>query len=61
MGMAIPIESKYRNRISSDDLNGLEISIERFNSPFGILINKNLLEVRGKILLVPLWLFLLMI
>jgi len=58
---AIPIELKYQSEITGSDTLGLKEFIKEFNPPFGILITKNLLKAEGKILFIPLWLFLLMI
>jgi len=39
----IPIEVKYRNRISADDVRGLQSFIEKpvYRAPFGLLITRN--------------------
>jgi predicted AAA+ superfamily ATPase len=39
----IPIEVKYRNRISADDVRGLQSFIEKpvYRAPFGLLITRS--------------------
>ncbi|HLC31814.1 MAG TPA: ATP-binding protein [Candidatus Nanoarchaeia archaeon] len=58
---AIPIESKFRNRIRQDTLQSIEDFIKEKDSPFGIVVTKEEFRVENKVLLIPLWLFLLMI
>src|SRR3989344_2867331 len=58
----IPIEIKYREKIRSEDMQGLKDFIKTFNSKkiqFGIILTKNDLFLEDSILGVPLWLFLL--
>lgn len=57
---AIPIEVKYRNDISSDDLKGINSFISQKKSSFGFVITKELLDKRDNLVFVPLWMFLLL-
>lgn len=52
----VPIEVKYRD--SPDDVAGLKEFMQEFGSKFGIVVTKDIFEVRGDILFVPLHLFL---
>ncbi|PKK81775.1 MAG: hypothetical protein CVT47_00680 [Thermoplasmata archaeon HGW-Thermoplasmata-2] len=56
----IPIEVKYRKKIDNEDLKGINEFLEKYQKTclFGIVITKDLLEMRGKLIFVPLWLFL---
>ncbi len=56
----IPIEVKYRNEISSRELRGLHEFLNEHEKSFGVVITKDLLDLRGRIVYLPLWLFLLM-
>jgi len=58
---AIPIESKFRNTISSEINQTILGFIKEHKSPFGIIITKESYKLNGKILEVPLWVFLLMV
>jgi len=55
----IPIESKFQETIRSEDIRVIQAAIEKFNSPFGILLTKKSIHLSNKILSIPLWLFLL--
>lgn len=57
---AIPIETKYQDMINENDIKIIKKFIERYKSPFGIVITKNKLDFKEKILYVPLWLYLVM-
>jgi len=57
---AIPIEVKYKNDISSDDLKGINSFISQKKSSFGFVITKELLDKRDNLVFVPLWMFLLL-
>ncbi|MCD4846477.1 MAG: DUF4143 domain-containing protein [Methanosarcinales archaeon] len=52
----VPIEVKYRD--SPDDVAGLKEFMQEFGSKFGIVVTKDIFEVRGDVLFVPLHLFL---
>jgi predicted AAA+ superfamily ATPase len=56
----IPIEVKYQNDISRGELDGVHSFLDEFNSPFAIIVTKDTFKIEGKLLFVPLWLFLLM-
>lgn len=56
----IPIEVKYQEDIKGSDIAPLKNAIEKFKSPYGILITKNSLQYKDDIISVPLWLYLLM-
>lgn len=56
----IPIEVKYQETIKGSDIAPLKNAIEELKSPYGILITKNSLQHKDKIISIPLWLYLLM-
>jgi hypothetical protein len=58
---AIPIEVKYRNNIDKKDIRPICDYVESGKAPFGFVITIDKLEMDGKIIFVPLWLFLLMV
>jgi predicted AAA+ superfamily ATPase len=57
----IPIEVKYKNEIHEKDLKTMKKAIERSNVKRGMMVTKDLFDLKRKdgILLIPLWLFLL--
>lgn len=55
----IPIESKFRNKMQQEFKQILEDFIKENKSPFGIIITKDDFKVEGKVLFIPLWIFLL--
>ena len=55
----IPVEVKYQNEIKSDDVKGCLGFIKEYSSPFGIVITKNKLALKDKLVYIPLWYFLL--
>ncbi len=55
----IPIELKFQETIRSEDTKVIRAAIEKFNSPFGILLTKKSIHLSDKIISIPLWLFLL--
>jgi predicted AAA+ superfamily ATPase len=57
----IPIEVKYKNEIREKDLKTMQKAIERSDVKRGILVSKVLFDIerKDKILIIPLWLFLL--
>jgi len=57
----IPIELKYQNDIGGEDVSGLKECVAKLGSPFGILISKKDFRQTGNILVIPMWLFLIMI
>lgn len=57
----VPIEVKYRNKIDGHDFEGLNRFSEEFNTKYSIMVTKNTFEMRGNTLLIPLWLFLVLV
>lgn len=55
----LPFEIKFKNSIADKDLQGVSSFIDIHKPPFGFVLTKDILELKGRILLVPLWLFLL--
>jgi predicted AAA+ superfamily ATPase len=56
----IPIEVKYRDKIREGDLRGFYSFLKTKKSPFGIVVTRNVLDLRDGVVLIPLWLFLIM-
>jgi predicted AAA+ superfamily ATPase len=56
----IPVEVKYRDSFDEKDLKGLNLFNESHEPPLSIVVTKDKLDLRGKTILIPLWLFLLM-
>ena len=57
----IPIEVKYANQINNKTISEIKEFIQNYKSTFGIILTKDTLEQKeGKVLLIPLWLFLIM-
>jgi predicted AAA+ superfamily ATPase len=50
-----PVEIKYRNDIGASDFSGLQAFMEQYPCPWGVMITKRLLEKRGNIFCMPLW------
>lgn len=60
-GVPIPIEVKYQSEITKNDVKGIEAFLTKYSEAgFGILITKDSLELKGNIVHIPLWLFLLL-
>ncbi len=57
----IPVESKFRNRTPEEVLKVLEEFADQNKSPFGIIVTKDIFNTDGRIIKIPLWVFLLMI
>ncbi|MBI4010132.1 MAG: AAA family ATPase [Candidatus Aenigmarchaeota archaeon] len=55
----IPIEVKYKNKIGGDDLKTIRKFIQNYKSGFGLCITKDTFGIDDKILMLPIWLFLL--
>lgn len=55
----IPIEVKYRNKVSSSELKGIKNFISEGLSSYGFVITKDELDIREDLVFIPLWLFLL--
>lgn len=56
----IPIEVKFKNMISSTDLKGIKTFLSTYSSPFGIIVTKDLIDKKDKLIFIPLWMFLLL-
>ena len=56
----IPIEVKFQNEVHGEDAKGCIEFTEKYSSPFGILVTKNKLDFKDKMLFIPLWYFLLL-
>jgi len=54
----IPIEVKYQENVSEPELVGIHEFIERHMSPIGFVVTRNDLKLEGRLIFVPLWLFL---
>ncbi len=61
MEHVLPIEVKYRNRIDRPDVKTIREFVENWRAPFGLVITVDKLDKDGKLIFLPLWLFLLMI
>lgn len=57
----IPIESKFRKKIPRNIYESIEEFSKENESPFGVIITKDEFSIKGKIIEIPLWAFLLMI
>ena len=55
----VPVEVKYRDSFDERDLKGLKMFNESHEPPLSIVVTKERLELQGKTILIPLWLFLL--
>ncbi len=62
-GKVLPIEIKYKNKITKKDWRGIEEFMHEFKVEEGIVVTKDLLKLEeiesGTVLFLPLWLFLL--
>ena len=57
-GTMIPIEVKYQENISTNDLKGVYRFMDKYKSSRGIVLTKDTLDNRGAVVLLPMWLFL---
>lgn len=57
---AVPIEVKYKNSLSSDDLKGINSFISQKQSSFGFVITKDRIDKKENLIFIPLWMFLLL-
>ena len=55
-GKTLPIEVKYRNEITSSDVNNMQLFMREKNLQ-GLIITKNTYRQEGGITLMPAWLF----
>ena len=59
-GRVVPFEVKFRESIRPEDVKGLKAFLEEHGGTrFGVLVTRRTLAVKGDIVMVPLWLFLL--
>src|SRR3989338_7001870 len=58
MEHVLPVEVKYRNRIDKPDVKAIREFVENGQAPFGFVVTVDKLEKDGKLIYVPLWLFL---
>jgi predicted AAA+ superfamily ATPase len=56
----IPIESKYSDYIPKSELKGIYQFLKEYAGSFGLVITKNRFDLKGRIIYMPLWLFLVM-
>lgn len=56
----IAIESKYKNNIRKGELKGLRKLLEVHKESLGIVITRDVLDLKDRMVFIPLWLFLLM-
>ena len=56
----VPIEVKYRERVTMSDLKGLKRFEKKFGASIMMTVTKNQLELKDNTLFVPLWLYLLL-
>ena len=60
-GRALPVESKYKRRAKRSDLRGIDRFVEKFEERVGLVVSDGKIDiVDGRIVTVPLWLYLLM-
>jgi len=57
----IPIEVKYKQKIGEKEIHHLSSFIDKNRLPSGIVVTKDILQKKGKIIYIPCWLFLLML
>jgi len=57
----VPIEVKYRKKITKEDIKTMHEFFRKFKSKRGIIVTKNTWKREGKILFIPAWVFLLML
>ncbi|MCX6801971.1 MAG: ATP-binding protein [Candidatus Diapherotrites archaeon] len=55
----IPIEVKYSSDIKRKTIEEVNQFVEKYDCPFGLILTKDTLELKGKTILVPLWMYLL--
>lgn len=55
----IPIEVKYRQNIDENEIYCISDFVKKNNLPFGIVVTKDILDKKNRILFIPCWLFLL--
>ena len=45
-GLVLPIEAKFRRRVDESDLRGVDLFLQRFRSPFAIVVTRDMSEWR---------------
>ncbi|MBW6517769.1 MAG: DUF4143 domain-containing protein [ANME-2 cluster archaeon] len=58
-GKIVPVEVKYQNNIYEHDLKNLHYFMDVQGLDFGVVVTRNLFEMRKNILCIPVWMFLL--
>ena len=58
-GNVVPLEVKYQNNIYNHDFKNLRYFMDAQDLDFGVIITKNLFEMKKDILCIPAWMFLL--
>lgn len=59
-GKPVPVEVKYRSSVTGSDLRGVRRFMDAHESPLGLVLTRDDFSVTGKLLLLPLWFFLVM-
>ncbi len=59
--IVIPIEVKYQLNITKNDRFGIIDFQKNSRSKIGILLSKDSMEIKGEIIILPIWLFLILI
>ncbi len=54
----VPVEVKYQNDIKSEDATSCLEFMKENSSPFGIIVTKNKLDYKDRVIYIPLWYFL---
>ena len=57
----IPFEAKYRSKLPESTINEIEEFLKEKKSPLGFVVTKDLFKTEGKIIKIPLWIFLLIV
>ncbi|MDO9517694.1 MAG: ATP-binding protein [Methanosarcinaceae archaeon] len=58
-GKVVPLEVKYQNNIYNHDFKNLHYFMDAQDLGFGVIVTKNLFEMKKDILCIPVWMFLL--
>ncbi|MFQ6107776.1 MAG: ATP-binding protein [Thermoplasmata archaeon] len=59
-GKPVPVEVKYRSSVTSSDIRGVKRFMEAYNSPLGMVLTRDDFSSTEKLVLLPLWFFLVM-
>ncbi|MFH1289945.1 MAG: DUF4143 domain-containing protein, partial [Nanoarchaeota archaeon] len=57
----IPVECKFRKKTPEKSLEAIEEFLEKYKSPFGVMVTKDLFKIEGNVIRIPLWVFLLIV